>query len=80
MNDILNKPNEAYEEDASISEKEDWIVIGEIGNPCVPFYLRKWSDIVTDLSQKYPKVFNIRNTQKGIYIDSKNSNKKKSKG
>ena len=58
----------------------DWIVIGEIAQKHQPFHIKKWDDIVKDLSQEYPKVFNIRNIKKGVFIHKDKDSEGKNTG
>ena len=48
------------------STHETWIIIGEVSK-CYPvFHVKRWTDIVTDLSCGFPEFFNIRKSELGI--------------
>jgi hypothetical protein len=61
-------PIEAYRKSEELTSTEEWVIIGEISKKYAPFHVRKWSDVVLDLDQQYPKYFSIRHPEKGIMV------------
>ena len=60
---------DAYSQSLNIDDPkshETWIIIGEVSK-CYPvFHVKRWTDIVTDLSCGFPEFFNIRKSELGI--------------
>ena len=62
-------PTSAFEAYAPLRDDmktETWIIIGEVSK-CYPcFHMKRWSEIVTDLSTGYPEFYNIRKSELGV--------------
>ena len=62
------KPFDSYSLMADISEFDTWIIIGEISKMHPSFHIKKWQDIVTDISCAFPEFYNIRKSELGIQL------------
>ena len=49
-----------------LEESHTHIIIGEVSRGHQPFHVRKWEEIVTDLTTQLPSYYNIRHPEKGI--------------
>lgn len=57
-------PYSAYNEISTSSDT--WIIIGEVSK-CYPcFHVKRWDDIVQDISCAMPEFFNIRKSELGV--------------
>jgi len=62
-----DQPTEAYKPLTQFSSGEEhWIIIAEPSKGYPVFHVKKWSEIVKDISTKYPEYYNIRKPKKGI--------------
>lgn len=62
------RPMDAYKkiEDVNENELEPWIFIGE-PSKCYPcFHIKKWKDVVKDLTMGNPYYYSIRRPDKGV--------------
>mmetsp|Transcript_48440 Transcript_48440/g.35649 ORF Transcript_48440/g.35649 Transcript_48440/m.35649 type:complete len:91 (-) Transcript_48440:90-362(-) len=56
----------AYLQEAEVAEWDTWLIIGEVSK-CYPvFHVKRWEDVVTDITCAFPQFFNIRKAELGI--------------
>ena len=60
------RPYDAYSNMKDISEFEEWIIIGEISKMSPVFHIKRWSDILKDISCGFPEFMNIRKSDLGV--------------
>ena len=60
------QPINAYSQMSEISEFDTWIIIGEISKCYPSFHVKKWEEIVTDISCSFPEFYNIRKSEVGV--------------
>ena len=59
----------------SIPDPDSWIVIGEVSRgKHPPMHIKKWADVVTDITCASPQWFNIRHTELGVQTREKCKN------
>ena len=62
-----NNPHECYKEINKGNKcVENWLIIGEISKKYPIFHLKKWEEIVTDISCSLPQYYNIRKPDLGV--------------
>ena len=60
------KPIHAYSLTKDIEEFDHWIIIGEISKCYPSFHVKKWEQLVTDISCGFPDFYNIRKSDVGV--------------